>query len=35
VVADALRHILETVDAHAGPDGSVPLRLVVESAKER
>ena len=28
-------HILEMVDAHSGPDGSVPLQLVVEAAKER
>lgn len=28
-------HILEMIDAHAAPDGSVPLQLVVEAAKER
>lgn len=28
-------HILEMIDAHAGPDGSVPLQTVVEAARER
>jgi hypothetical protein len=29
------QHILDTIDAHAGPDGTVPLTLVVDLAQER
>ncbi len=29
------RHILQTIDEHAGPDGSVALKLVVDLAQER
>ena len=28
-------HILDTIDRHAGPDGTVPLKLVVDLAQER
>ncbi len=28
-------HILDTIDDYAGPDGSVPLKLVVDAAQDR
>ena len=28
-------HILDAIDEHAGPDGTVPLKLVVDLAQER
>lgn len=28
-------HILDTIDAHCGPDGTVKLQFVVETAQER
>ncbi len=28
-------HILATIDDHGGPDGSVPLTLVVDAAQDR